>query len=226
MNRTFFIFICGCLMYAAMVQAQAQDGINARYYREIQIDAHDGKYGLLYHDKAIVPYVYDTIVAQKDNRVFITQKDGKYGITGLRIYYGDKKDGKKMFPYRNQKLYFFEKEGSGNRAKGIHICVEENPCEYNEIKFIDGRYWVSKGNQKGILNSDGDIILRCEYNEIEFIDGRYWVSKGNQKGILNSEGDIILRCEYEEIKFIDGRYWVSKNNRKGILNSDGDIILY
>ena len=225
MSRFFFILICGCMMLAATmtVQAQVQEDVNARYYREIQTDSHNGKYGLLFRSEVIVPYEYDNIVVQKDNRGFILQQGEKYGIIVVRMHHGE--NAKILHLFSQQKQYFFEDEGRGRRSKGINLSVVEIPCEYDEIKNTDGRYWVSKGDLKGVFNSAGGTILRCEFDEIKFTNGRYWVSKGDLKGVFNSAGGTILLREFNEIKFINGRYWVSKGNLKGVFNSAGGTIL-
>ena len=224
MNKKFFSFICGFLIYAATmtVQAQVLDA-NSRYYHELHIDLQNGKYGVLFRSELIVPYEYDTIIAQQDNRGFITQQSGKYGIRTVFLNYGD--NTVEMGQSSRQRQYFFEMEGSGRKSKGINLSVMDISCEYDEIKFINGRYWVSKGDLKGVFNSAGGTIIQCNYDEINFTEGRYWVSKGDLKGVFNSAGGTIIQCNYDDIKFTGGRYWVSKGDLKGVFNSAGGTIM-
>ena len=223
MSKSFFNLICGLLICAATMTAQAQDA-NAKYHREIQVDSLNGKYGLMFRNELIVPYEFDTIIAQKDNQGFISKKGGKSGIIAFFIIY-DKNVTENMHQSFQQRRYFFEEKGKGKKAKGINLFVTDIPCVYDEIKLIDGRYWVGKGDLKGVFNSAGGTIIRCEYDEIKLINGRYWVGKGDSKGVFNSAGGTIIRCEYAEIKLINGRYWVSKRNLKGVFNSAGGTIL-
>ena len=68
MKRFFINLISGCMVLAATMTVQAQvqcEDINARYYHEIQIVLHDGKYGLHFRSEVVVPYEYDTIIAQR-----------------------------------------------------------------------------------------------------------------------------------------------------------------
>ena len=226
MKKLMYTFICGCLMLVAAmtIQAQKKGDINSQYYREIQVGIQDGKYGLLFRSEVIVPYQYDTIVAQQGNQGFISQQGGKYGIISVFVLHDGNDTGLQL--YTNEKRYFFKEQGSNKKDKDFYLSVLNRPCEYNEIKVIDGKYWVSKEKQKGVLNSVGGIIVHCEYDEIKVNDGKYWVSKGTQEGVLNSVGGIIVHCEYDKIKVIDGKYWVSKGTQQGVLNFVGGIIVH
>ena len=220
MSKSFFNLICGLLICAATMTAQAQDA-NAKYHREIQVDSLNGKYGLMFRNELIVPYEFDTIIAQKDNQGFISKKGGKSGIIAFFIIY-DKNVTENMHQSFQQRRYFFEEKGKGKKAKGINLFVTDIPCVYDEIKLIDGRYWVGKGDSKGVFNSAGGTIIRCEYAEIKLINGRYWVSKRNLKGVFNSAGGTILRCEFDKIELrSDGKYVAYKNEKKSLYNSAG-----
>ena len=221
MYKSFSLFICGFLICAVTmtVQAQVQEA-NSLYYCELQVDLQNGKYGLLFRNELVVPYEYDAIVAQKDNRGFISQQSDKYGIITVFIHYGD--NTVKMRQFSQQRQYFFEEEGRGRKAKGVNLSVMDISCEYDEIKFTNGNYWVGKGDLKGVFNSVGGTILRCEFNEIEFTDGRYWVSKGNLKGVFNSAGGTILRCEFDKVELTsDNKYIAYKDGNKSWYNSAG-----
>ena len=224
MNKSFFLFICGFLICAVTMKVQAQvQEANSRYYRELQVDFQNGKYGLLFRNELVVPYEYDAIVAQKDNRGFISQQSDKYGIITVFIQYGDNTANMRQFSQQRQ--YFFEEEGRGRKAKGVNLSVMDISCEYDEIEFTNGNYWVSKGGLKGVFTSGGGTILRCEFNDIKFTNGNYWISKGEQKGVFTSGGGTILRCEFNDIKFTNGNYWAIKGDQKGVFTSGGGTIL-
>jgi len=192
MDKTFFSFLCGFLICAATltVQAKVQDA-NSRYYQELLVDVKNGQYGILFRSKLIVPYEYDTIIAQQDNRGYITQQGDKYGIRTVFIHYGE--NTAEMQQSSRLKQYFFEeKEGIRIKAKGINLHVRDIPCEYDKITFSDGKYWVSKGDLKGVLSSAGGTIIRCEFDKIEWTsDGKYVAYKNGNKSVYSSAGGLL-----------------------------------
>jgi predicted RNase H-like HicB family nuclease len=222
MNKSFLILFCGFLMYTATMTVRAQSEDNTRYYREFQVVSSDGKYGLLFRDEVVVPYEYDEIVAQRDNRGFISKQGDKYGIIGIGVT-----NHIPTFNAENisrQGWNYLIKKGVG-RENNVYLFASVLSCEFDKIEYADGRFWVNKGDLKGVFNSVGETIVRCDYDEIKFTDGRYWVRKGDLKGVLNSAGGTIVSCNYDEIRFTDGRYWVRNGNSKGVLNSAGGTIV-
>ena len=84
-------------------------------------------------------------------------------------------------------------------SKDKQKCIVYDPlsktisgCKFDEIVYSDDKYWVSKGEKKGVYNSIGETIMRCEFDEIVYSDDKYWVSKGEKKSVYNSFGKIIL----------------------------------
>jgi hypothetical protein len=202
--------------------AQAQSEVNESYYHEFQVNLNNGKYGLLFRSDVVVPYEYDAIVAQRDNKLFISKQGDKYGIICVGVTHNIPLNCVENI---SQNWHFLVKKGVG-RKNNIYLFASVIPCKFDKIDYTDGKVWVSKDNLKGVLNSAGGTILHCDYDEIKFTDGKYWVTEGGHKGVLNSAGGTILHCDYDKIEFTDGKYWVSKGGQKGVLNSAGGIILH
>ena len=204
------------------VRAQNSEDFFARYYSELRVNTHDGKYGLLFRGEVVIPYEYDAIVAQGDNRGFISRQGSKYGIIGV----GDTNYSPTAHAgniSRQVWNFHIKKEVD---EKDIYLFVSVVPCEYDKINCTDGRFWVSKGNLHGIYSMSGSNVLPCEYDNIKTIDGRYWVSKGSQTGVYTMSGGTVLRCgEFDDIKTKDGRYWVKKGNKTGICTMSGGTVL-
>ena len=226
MNKSFFVFICGWLMCAATMTAQlSQEDNDTRYYRELQVESRDGKFGLRFRNEVVVPYGYDSIIAQKNIRGFISKQGDKYGIIGVEII--NMEDNQTLHSdYISRKDWvFLVEKGTGKKKRDLYLTASVVPCEFDEIKTIDGKYWVRKGKLNGIYNMYGVNILRCEFDGIEVADGKYWVSKGNRTGIYNMYGVNVLRCEFDDIKAVHGKYWVRKGKLNGIYNMYGVNVL-
>jgi hypothetical protein len=225
MNKSFFFIICGFLMYTATMTVQAQSEDYEHYYREFQVELSNGKYGLLFRGEVVVPYEYDAIVAQRDNRGFISKQGSKFGIIGIgTVYYvkTPKSDG-----ISRQGWKFLIEKGVGGKDIDLYMIASVVPCEFDKIEYVDDKFWVRKREKIGIYNVSGSNVLGCEFDEINVKDGKYWVRKGKQTGIYNMSGSNVLNCDnYDYIKVVDGKYNVGKGGFHGIYNMSGSNVLH
>ena len=148
----------------------------ANYYREFKIDSRNGKYGILFRGEEAVPYEYDAIVAQQNNNGFITKQGNKCGVISVITTYYVSNSHTDNNPREGWKFIIKKGLKVGKGKADINLTVSVVPCEFDEIKVIEGKYLVSKDSLKGVLNSVGSTIVRREFDEIKVIDGKYWVS--------------------------------------------------
>lgn len=190
MNRSFSILICSLLLLTSTVTGVAQNKNTDRYYKKLQIAEKEGKYGILFRGEVVVPYEYDMITAQKDKQGFVSKQDGKSGIIRLLIYDADNTSVYHFSTW--QKSYSFAKNPDDKKGKNIMVTVSEIPCEFDEIKEMNGRYLVSKGGRKGICYYHGKEILPCEFDKIELTpDNKYVAYKNGEKRVYTFAGSLL-----------------------------------
>lgn len=82
----------------------------------------------------------------------------------------------------------------------------------------NGRQLVQKGQQYGIIGSDGRWLLPAAYDAIDTQWGDIWkVTKGGKQSWTDSSGRLLVPVEFEEVGFLDGNYFdVKQNGRWGI----------
>ncbi len=92
---------------------------------------------------------------------------------------------------------------------------------------------IEKNGLKGIINTEGEIIVKPEYEKIaKFGDYQTeWalIQKDGLIGFINIEGEVIVKPEYEKIaKFGDYQTdWalIQKDGLVGFINIDGEVIV-
>ena len=79
-------------------------------------------------------------------------------------------------------------------------CVEAFEPKFDEAEsFIDGLAIVTENKLKGIINRNGDYIIKPSFNDIRFISNNIIEVKRNIEdnfGIINKEGNYLLEPKY------------------------------
>lgn len=109
---------------------------------------------------------------------------------------------------------------------------------YDEaLTFDNGLAKVRKGDNWGIINTDGKEIVPVKYNLIEkYAPSIYRVAAGGKikdgvlldekYGFINSTGEILLKPEYEEIgQFKNGVAYIKKGDLYGYINDKIELIV-
>lgn len=182
---------------------------------------------------------------------FTAYKEGKWGVIDTQ--------GKEIIPFEqqeyitipnNEKDIFIittnlDLEAETYQTKVFNSKKEELYTKYNRVTAIDnydaaGNLWYENNVLKvlmdgkfGLINFNGDEILKCEYDEIYSLKGTnnsLIIKKGNNLGLASDTGDIIIQPEYQQIialgeDYKDGYIVVNHENKKGIINCNKEKLL-
>lgn len=113
------------------------------------------------------------------------------------------------------------------------IEVLSNYDQNNNIWYEDNILKVEKDGKYGLINLDGNELLKCEYEKIETIKGiknSILIIKDGKVGLINALGNIIIEPNYTEITALTEDYtngYIVKNaeGNLGIINIDKEQIL-
>ena len=104
---------------------------------------------------------------------------------------------------------------SGEETKVLNEKNEEIFSEYAEISAIplqsvesNTQYEKSvlrykKDNKYGLINLEGDILLKPTYEEItglKYKEGNLLVKENNKYGVINLKGEKVIKTEYDNIE--------------------------
>lgn len=72
--------------------------------------------------------------------------------------------------------------------------------------FIDSTAWVRLDGKWGLINLDGEYILKPQFTLVEELDKFHVVEKDTMKGLINPAGSIVLPCVYDDIILFDQNF--------------------
>lgn len=180
----------------------------------------------------IVPFINDGIVlAQKnkyDEKVIILNTTGKrFGTIDVEKYepMGMYSEGKILVVNKeNNRQEVLNKEGrilfTINKSK----VIDNGSYDY-EVKYIDGYAIFRNDDKYGVVDSDGNTVIRAKYRFIINLGkGEFAVSKDARKGgIVNAEDDKILEFNYSAVHDIKigGNYLVEDGDEYLLIRRGG-----
>lgn len=182
---------------------------------------------------------------------YTAYKDGKWGVIDTT--------GKEIIPFEqeeyitipnNEKDIFIittnvDLEKETYQTKVLNSKKEELYTKYHSVTAIDnydtaGNLWyennvlkVSIDGKYGLINFNGDEILKCEYDEIYSLKGTnnsLIIKKENNLGLASNTGDIIIKPEYQQIialgeDYKEGYIVVNHENKKGVISCNKEQLL-
>lgn len=204
-------------------------------YVSIKYKGH-GIFNLEY-DKEILHYFwirskkgkdYWTIDYNAENNLYIT------GSPWCEYYIPGNYDWCGSFDYdyaaviKNGKYGFVSTEGK-------EFC----PCEYDEVKYCNGKVAIVSLGHKWFLINDGNEKISEDYLDIDgfvYEDRFCIVTENHKRGLIDINGKTILPCNYIDIKysvsgFFEAESWLhgliwNKIDTKGQIHmEEGQIIL-
>ncbi|MBP3502798.1 MAG: WG repeat-containing protein [Clostridia bacterium] len=128
------------------------------------------------------------------------------------VNYSDGTYKSKAVNSKNEQLYT-----SYNSVEAL-----SNYDQNNNIWYEDNALKVEKDGKYGLINLDGNEILRCEYDKIETIKGiknSILIQKDGLYGLANASGNIIIDVNYKEISALTTDY----TNGYIVKNSEGNL---
>ncbi len=109
---------------------------------------------------------------------------------------------------------------------------------YEEIFYLrDNFYLVRVGDCYGIINANGNEILKCKYPKINFLDNNLFqvVLNSDEITLFNTDGNIIVHCNSKKVflqplfdyvsDFVDNYALVKKEGKYGIIDIEGSLII-
>lgn len=77
------------------------------------------------------------------------------------------------------------------------------PIKYNQLNYISKRYEhyisIEKDGKYGILNAEGEMILKAIYDDIMFDGYRYKVKKGDKWGLKDNKGKELIPTCFDQV---------------------------
>lgn len=231
-----------------LVTGLSAQNIN-KYRKDCKINSENQKYGIVFQEKQLVPFIYDEIVPLTQHVFRVKEKD-KYGL--LNVGFEKQENCLRRIPrliaqeeIERSKYYIFFFLSELCIYDSIELCCNnfisiyqgENkglmnrygdkviPCKFNEIICRENVYYVRRQNQQGVYNRYGDIIVPCQYTRVVWQDDVYYVQEGRKYGVINKYGDRIVPCKFDKITREGNFYYVNQGNRQGIYNRYGDVIV-
>lgn len=182
---------------------------------------------------------------------FTAYKDGKWGVIDSQ--------GKEIISFEqeeyitipnNEKDIFIiissiDLENETYQTKVLNSKKEQLYTKYNLVTAIDnydtaGNLWYENNVLKvfldgkyGLINFNGDEILKCEYDEIVSLKGTnnsLIIKKGENVGLASNTGDVIIKPEYKQITALgedykDGYIVVNHEDKKGVISCTKEQLL-
>lgn len=178
----------------------------------------------------LIPCEYDSILYSEKSQLFTVKKDEFYGIYNS--------DGKVIIPtgkyhgiYQSDGCFsvlYYDKEGLCS-LDGIELV---SPDKYESVRpFDSGRFLVSEGGLKGVLDSLNNVILPTRYTRISRMRDYYDVTLFDNHGLCTVDGIEIVPPIYDGIlvkPFKDtdkSVIWIKNGDKQGVLAMDGNPIV-
>ena len=113
------------------------------------------------------------------------------------------------------------------------VEVIENFDSKQNIWYEENLLRVVKNGKCGLIDCDGNEILKCEYDDItalKSVKGNLKVKKDNKVGVVNNLGQIIVPLEYKDVLVLKEGYKdeykiIDESNKAGIISTSGTVIV-
>ena len=163
-----------------------------------------GKAGLTKNKKQLLDYENQSIVYDELNKVFITEKNEKFGLFS--------KDGKEILNTEYDNIFI---EGTYiNAVKDEKTKVYD--AKGNELQKLKFRSMIATENEnyyitvdseynQGVSDKEGNIIIQNKYVYVGYLFDDYFIAclEEGKEGIVNSKDETILDFEYDVIQKIN-----------------------
>ncbi len=210
-------------------------------YKNIRYRLYLGYKRMFYNLIPIKEYDACFRIYHSESNIYITQKDGKYGILNHYQQVVSKPVLDDIILYNGQHVIAHYSTGSGRFINasfviaienGYYKLYDTNTCkciiEHCEIiDYIDYRienhssffFQYKKGNESGLITAAEKFIDYSEYKIKKFSKGDIYVTKNDKEGVLDLEGEMRLPCIYDDIQTLNIRkYRVRKDGVEEIID--------
>ncbi len=180
----------------------------------------NGKYGILKNKHTIIPHSYEEIEYNKNNELFIVERNSKQGVISL--------EGKEIL-----KVEYDYVLCTGNRIttkKGETIETynnkgeKQNPKYDNSIETQNENYIITIDNEDnfGVVNKEGKTVINNKYQYIEYAFEDYFIVTENGKvGVIGVNKGVAIDFKYDIIQKVK-----DKNVLQAIISNTNTIEMY
>lgn len=101
-------------------------------------------------------------------------------------------------------------------------------ADYNKlIRLGEGAWIVQKGSNFGLMDSNGEYLIKPKYRIAERILGRFVkFGSGGVYGLYDDKGNVVVEHKYSSIDLLYGKmFLVGKDYKYGLVGFDGRVIL-
>lgn len=180
----------------------------------------NGKYGILKNKHTIIPHSYEEIEYNKNNELFIVERNSKQGVISL--------EGKEIL-----KVEYDYVLCTGNRIttkKGETIETynnkgeKQNPKYDNSIETQNEDYIITIDNEDnfGVVNKEGKTVINNKYQYIEYAFEDYFIVTENGKvGVIGVNKGVAIDFKYDIIQKVK-----DKNVLQAIISNTNTIEMY
>lgn len=180
----------------------------------------NGKYGILKNKHTIIPHSYEEIEYNKNNELFIVERNSKQGVISL--------EGKEIL-----KIEYDYVLCTGNRIttkKGETIETynnkgeKQNPKYDNSIETQNENYIITIDNEDnfGVVNKEGKTVINNKYQYIEYAFEDYFIVTENGKvGVIGVNKGVAIDFKYDIIQKVK-----DKNVLQAIISNTNTIEMY
>jgi hypothetical protein len=184
-----------------------------------------GKEGLIdINGQLILSPVVEEI--KPEGKIFFYKKGDKWGAVD---HQGTQVLSHQWNHYRKIDRNFYAVESA--KSTFLYSMVKKKVItkkQYDSfIPFLKDKVVFIKNKQAGLLNDEGQEILKGVYEEIQpYSKGLFRVKRSNAWGIVGVNDELIIPFEYEYIAPLKGEVCVvRKNSKYGIANVAGELVV-
>lgn len=181
----------------------------------------NGQAGIYQNKKTIIPHTYEEIEYNKQNNLFLVEKNGKQGVKDrqgneiLAVEYDYiMLEENSLSAQKGEESYRFDLQGKKQDIQNnVTLLSTENSSYSISINTQD---------KFGIVDSQGNTILENEYTYIEYAFKDYFIlTKTGSVSVLDAKNRKEMLTGYDVIQKID-----NKNVLQVIQNKPYTILLY
>ena len=184
------------------------------------LTSKNGRQGIIKNSKVVIKNEYEHIDYNEDNNLFIVQKDSKQGVLSL--------DGREIVPIVYDSVLCSLNKITTRKGENIEIFNingEREDVKYNntiETTNEDFTIYVNEENKYGILNKNGQVIVKNEYENLEYAFDSYFIATQNGKvGVISATSGQVVEFKYDIIQKVK-----EKNVLQAIISSSNLIEMY
>jgi hypothetical protein len=177
------------------------------------------------------PLAKKALVFTKYDEVYVANKYGYSKVASIKVLYD-----KGFEEYIDRLSAIFEEDYPKNLVivaidgkKGLATLQGESfvECKYTDValSFRYGLLELEKGNKRGYVNEEGEIVIPVQYKNTEVCEGGYvLVSEDDKWGYLNTDGSVKIPLKYDYLgELNEGLISVRKGEKYGFMDVNQKI---